>query len=176
MSLQCGLGIAHHGHGEVLGQLLVEAPLLVELGELAGLDVRVPTQLDALEVELVLEQLGLGLHGAVLAGGHGDRAGDPAGEPGEADHTGPRAGAGDAEDQRDVGHQAVAGPEHRGAGHAALDVAVLVLGDRDVGAGRGEGGLEVLDRVRPGGSGRRPLVRPVVARHGVTLPATPGPP
>ena len=41
--------------------------------------------------------------------------------------TGRRVGAGHAEDQRDVGHQAVADPEHGGPGPAAADVPVLVL-------------------------------------------------
>src|SRR4029077_5446590 len=37
--------------------------------------------------------------------------------------------AGHAEDERHVGHQAVAHAEHRSAGGAALDVAVVVLED-----------------------------------------------
>ena len=96
--------------------------------ELALLGARALAQRLALDVELALEQLALGLHRDVLAGGHGEGPGHQAGQPGQPDDRARRVGTGDAQDQRDVGDQPVADPEHGGPGPAALHVPVVVLG------------------------------------------------
>ena len=133
------LGIDHHLLGQLAGQIGVDPTGLVELGQLHRLDVGVALELPALDRQLPLEQLLLGLHGAVLPRGHRHRAGDQAGEPSQADHAGAGIGPGHTEDQGDVGDEAVAGPEDRGPGHTALDVAVVVLADRRARSGIGHG-------------------------------------
>ena len=89
----------------------------------------------------------------------------------------PGPGAGDAEDERHVRHQPVAHAEHRGAGRAALDVAVVVLQAGAAGAVSGSPWLNAIGPVRrsrsrgverctgivqrpEGGGPIRPLARP----------------
>ena len=115
----------------------VHAPGLVDLGQLDRLDVRVAVAACiALELELALEQLGLHPHRVVLPRRHRDGAGDEPGEAGHAHDAGAGIGAGDAEDEADVRHQAVGHAEHRGAGGTALHVAVVVAGWSGAPAGR----------------------------------------
>ena len=83
-------------------------------------------QLDALDLELPLEQLGLDLHRVPLARRHRDRSGHETGQPGEAHHARRRVGPGHAEDQPEVRHEPVADAEDGGAGAATLHVAVVV--------------------------------------------------
>ena len=81
----------------------------------------------ALHLELALHQLALGRHGEVLAGRHGEGARDEAGHAGQAHDRRPRVGTGHAQDQGDVGDQAVADPEDGRPGAATPDVPVVVV-------------------------------------------------
>ena len=67
-----------------------------------------------------LQELHLRRHGDVLADRHRGRARDQRGQPGEQHEMAARLRARDAEDQRDVGDQSVADPEHRRARRPAL--------------------------------------------------------
>ena len=82
-------------------------------------------QLTAFDLQLALQELGLRRHRHVLAGSHRERPRDQARQSGEQDHGGKRIRTGDTEDQRDIGEQAVADAEHRGARGATLEIAVV---------------------------------------------------
>jgi hypothetical protein len=68
-----------------------------------------------------LVELDLTAHRDPLAGGHREGPGDQAGEPGDPHLGGPDVGAGDGEDQAQVGDQPVVDAEHRRACRAAPD-------------------------------------------------------
>ena len=82
----------------------------------------------SLDVELTKHQLGLRPHGDVLPRGHGEGTGDQTGDAGQADGSYRGMGAGHAEDEGDVGDQAVADAEDRGAGSSPLQVPVTMVG------------------------------------------------
>ena len=69
----------------------------------------------ALERDLVVEQLALTPHGDVLPDAHAERAGDEAGHAREHDDRRVGVGPGHAHDEREVGDEAVVGPEHHRA-------------------------------------------------------------
>ena len=126
MRLERDLGVPHDLVDQLRGQARIEPPALVDGRELPTLGLGRPAERLPLDVELALEELALGLHREVLAGGHRERPGDQPGEPGQPDDRPARMGAGDAEDQRDVRDETVAHPEDRGPGAAGADVAVVV--------------------------------------------------
>src|SRR5262249_28753534 len=113
--------------GELTGAVGIDPTRLIDLRELDRLDMRIAVQLAALDIELTLQELVLRLHRDVLTGGHRDGARDETGESGEPHDPGAGIGAGDAEDQRDVRHQAVADAEHRGSSAAAANVTMMML-------------------------------------------------
>ena len=126
VGLQGELGVLHDLVDHVAGHGGVDAPSHVHAPELGRLALGAAVERPALHLELALHQLALGGHGEVLAGRHGEGAGDQPGHPGQAHDRPAGVGAGHAEDQGDVGDQAVADPEDGRPGPATPDVAVLV--------------------------------------------------
>lgn len=86
-----------------------------------------------------MEHFGLTADGDVFAGGHGDGAGEPAGDAGDEHGVGGDGDAGDAGDEEEVGDDAVVESEEGGAegGGAAGAEAGVSLGDGSVGADLG---------------------------------------
>ena len=78
------------------------------------------------DVQLPQHQLGLRPHRDVLPGGHRERAGDQTGDAGKTNSADGGVGTGHAEDEGDIGDQAVADAEDGGAGSAPLQVPVTV--------------------------------------------------
>ena len=118
--------------GHQLGQVRVDAPVDVDLGQLGELGLRVALQLAPLDLHLGLHRLVLAAHRDVLAAAHRERPGQQARHPGDHHRTGAGGGRGDAGDQAEVGDQAVDHAEHGRTQPAAGDLAVLVA-DREVG-------------------------------------------
>ena len=97
----------------------------VDQRKLLRLGVGILGQLLALEPDLVFEQFALRAHRNEFAGGHRECAGGQAGDAGQHDHSRVGVGAGDAENQARVGHQAVVDSEHRRAQIAAAAQAAM---------------------------------------------------
>jgi hypothetical protein len=72
----------------------------------------------------MLEHFALRQHGDELAGSHGKRAGEQAGNAGKHDDVRLGRGAGHAHYQAGVGHEPVIHAEHAGAQHAAAEGAM----------------------------------------------------
>ena len=130
MGLERRLRILHQLRGDLARGVGSNAPRHVDVRELDRLGVRVPCELTALDGELALEQLALGLHRHVLARSHRERTRDQTGNPCGPHDRRRRARAGDAEDQRHVRHEAVADAEHGGPSDAAGDAAMVMLDRR----------------------------------------------
>ena len=90
---------------------------LVDRGGLFGLVHGVVAQLP--QLHLAFDEVVLGRHAHPLASGHGDAAGDGAGEAGEAHHGVVDPAGREAEDQRHVRDQSVVHAEDGGAGQSA---------------------------------------------------------
>ena len=127
VGLEGELGVAHHLGRELGGHRGVEAPALVDGGQLLALVLGIVADGLPLDIELPEHELGLRPHRDVLAGGHREGPGDQSGDAGQAHRAGRGVGPGHAQDEGDVGDQAVADPEDGGAGSPALQVAMAVL-------------------------------------------------
>ena len=81
MCLEGELGVLHDLVDHVGGHGRVDPPAHVHAPELRRLPLGAVTERPALHLELALHQLALGGHGEVLAGRHGEGAGDQPGDP-----------------------------------------------------------------------------------------------
>ena len=128
VGLEGEIGIPHHLDRELVGHVRVDPPTLVDGRQLSPLVLGIVADGLSFDVQLPLHQLGLGPHGDVLPRRHRERPGDQTGDAGQSNRAHRRMGAGHAQDQGDVGDQAVADAEDGGAGSAPLQVAVTVVG------------------------------------------------
>ena len=131
MGLEGDFGVAHHLGRQLGGHRRVEPPALVDGGQLLALVIRVVPDGLTLDVELPQHELGLRSHRDVLAGRHRKGSGQQPGDTGQPDGPGRGVGTGHAQDEGDVGDQAVAQPEHGGPWSPALEVAMTVLGHEE---------------------------------------------
>ena len=81
----------------------------------------------ALDADLVLVELLLRAHRQVLAGAHGEGARDESGESGESHDVVTGIRAGEAQNERDVGHQSVEEAKERRSKTPVADLAVVRL-------------------------------------------------
>ena len=126
MGLERQIGILHHLVDHLPGHAGVDATTHVHAAQLGRLTLGAMAERPPLDIELAFHQLTLGGHGEVLPRGHGERAGDQPGHPGQSDNGRAGVGPGDAHDQRDIGDQAVADPEDRRPGSTTAHVTVVM--------------------------------------------------
>ncbi len=131
MGLQGDLGVAHHLGRQFGGHRRVEAPALVDGGQLLALVLGVVPDGLPLDVEFPQHELGLRSHRDVLTGGHREGSGHQPGDTGQPDGPGRSVCSGHAQDEGDVGNQTVAQTEHGGPRSPALEVAMTVLGHEE---------------------------------------------
>ena len=113
VDLQSLLGVGHDVGGHLPSRVAVNSPRLVDLGQFLHLMLRVASVLPPLHLQLPLQQLPLGLHRQVLPCGHRHRPGNETGDPNQTYQPLPRTAPGHTQDDRQIGHKAVARPEHR---------------------------------------------------------------
>ena len=127
VDLERDLRVAHDRLGDATCVGLLDAAKPVDGRELSGLVLRVALQLATLDLQLALQEFRLRGHRDVLPRRHREGAGDQARQPGEQDDRRDGVRAGNPEDQRDVGEQAVADAEDGGACGTTLEIAVVGL-------------------------------------------------
>ncbi len=110
--VQGGLGVGHDLGRQRRRRLAIDALRPVDELELLLLLLGLVAQLGGLHGDLALEEVALAGDADVLAGRHAERAGQQAGESGEEHGAVVRGGPGEAHDERGVGDQSVADPEH----------------------------------------------------------------
>lgn len=101
--------------GDAVGEVVVDAAGAEGGGEFGLFAGGVAGEFAAFEVDFGVDEFVLGADGDVFAGGHGQGAGDEAGDAGEGDGVGVGAAGADAADEGDVGDEAVHGAEDGGA-------------------------------------------------------------
>ena len=156
------LRILEQPGGDRLSLTLREPLSPIEGGHLGLLLLRHCLELGALEGDLALEQLALGLHRDVLARRHAERASQEPGDPGEQDEATLVPGCpGDAHDEREVAHEAVADPEnHRAQDPGPPRAVPPFAGSNVVGRAEGPHRSSAVARSRRARARRRRCPRP----------------
>ena len=126
MHVEGDVGVGHDAFGDLGCLLGVKAAIPEDRCQLTGLGLGVFGQRTALDLEFAFDELVLRSNAHPLAGGHRDRSGQQTRYARQTHERTIGRGAGDAENQGDVGDQSVAHPEDRRPSVSALDVAVVV--------------------------------------------------
>ncbi len=127
MGLECDVRITHDRSCSLLGELGIHSAPFVETCQFLALAFRPLVDGVALDGQLTFEELLLGTHRDVLAGGHGERPADQHCETGQADHPLCRMRTSHAEDERHIGHEPIAYTEHCRSRSTAVNVPMPMI-------------------------------------------------